>query len=180
VLSGMEDGGRLRRGYFVEGLAGAQFARPGVVDRLRVASMEGEGQGAEISVLAAVDPASPWGGLLPWPDAGRQHAVRARRVPGAWVILVEGAPVLYLAANRYQLVTFPETTRDDAALIMAIAALADFPQRLRRGSLTIVKVDGEPVTESPLLRPMLECGFVRDYRGLVIERDYRRAASSRE
>jgi ATP-dependent Lhr-like helicase len=170
VLSGMEESGRVRRGYFVEGLAGAQFARPGVVDRLRAEERKNE---SEIRVVPAVDPASPWGALLPWPDGGGRGDTRPRRVPGAWVILVGGAPVLYLAANLHQLLTFPDATRDDAALRAAVATLAELPRRLRRGSLTVVKVDGEPALDSPLLKPMLESGFVRDYRGLVAERDYR-------
>ena len=172
VLSGMEDGGKVRRGYFVEGLAGAQFARPAVVDRLRASVVDPEEESRGVCVLPAVDPANPWGAVLPWPDAGRRDRARARRVPGAWVFLVGGAPVLYLAANLRHLVTFPETTRDDAALTAAVRALAGLPQRLRRGSLTIHRVDGETVTASPLVRPLLEAGFTRDYRGVVIERDY--------
>jgi ATP-dependent Lhr-like helicase len=177
VLSGMEDGGRVRRGYFVDGLAGAQFARPGIVDRLRSDVMEAAESSPRVGVLAAVDPANPWGALLPWPDAGRHdRVVRARRVPGARVFLLDGAPVLYLAGNLRHLLTFPETTGDDAALMAAVLALAGLPRRLRRGSLTIERVDGEAVTESPLLGFLLESGFTRDYRGVVIERDYARDA----
>nr|WP_051571194.1 ATP-dependent helicase [Cryptosporangium arvum] len=72
VLGAAEDTGRVRRGYFVEGLGGAQFAEPGAVERLRaVASeLEADDHRAQAVVLAATDPANPYGAALAWPARG--------------------------------------------------------------------------------------------------------------
>src|SRR4029077_19964557 len=75
VLKAFEEAGRCRRGYFVEGLGGAQFAHAGAVDRLRGL---GPADGA-VLVLAATDPANPYGAALPWPERG---AVDAGHRPG--------------------------------------------------------------------------------------------------
>ena len=81
VLRAMEDAGRIRRGYFVAGMGGAQFALPGAVDRLRLHRDE-EGK---VLVLAATDPANPYGLCPPWPVKG------TRRAAGEYVVLLDGA-----------------------------------------------------------------------------------------
>jgi len=87
VLRAMEDAGRVRRGYFVAGLGGAQFALAGAVDRLRSTRSGSDG---EILILAATDPANPFGVSLPWPREG------LRRVAGAYVVFVDGLASLYV------------------------------------------------------------------------------------
>ena len=66
VLKAMEDAGRCRRGYFVDGLGGAQFAVPGAVDRLR--ALTDPPSSPQTQVLAATDPANPYGAALAWPE----------------------------------------------------------------------------------------------------------------
>ncbi len=73
VLKAMEESGRVRRGYFVTGLGAAQFALPGAVDRLR--SLRDAPEDAEVAVLAATDPANPYGATLPW-------SAKSPRTPG--------------------------------------------------------------------------------------------------
>jgi ATP-dependent Lhr-like helicase len=90
ALKAMEEGGRIRRGYFVEGLGGAQFALPGAVERLRAAALDDDEYQAQALVLAATDPANPYGIALPWPVRGPQRAA------GAFVVLMGGEPVVYL------------------------------------------------------------------------------------
>ena len=112
VLSAMEESGRVRRGYFIEGLSAAQFARPGIVDRLRDMRTENEtliGATVEdIQYLSVIDPANPWGVLLPWPESGSLGATtKIRRVAGAWLLLGAGKPLLYVSANGRQLISFP-------------------------------------------------------------------------
>ena len=98
-LSQLETLGVARRGYFLEGLGGAQFALPGAVERLRVRGGTSSAEEAEPLVLAAVDPAQPYGAALPWPKrdgegtAGRR---RPARTAGAYVVMIGGEPVLYL------------------------------------------------------------------------------------
>ena len=90
--------GVCRRGYFVEGLGGAQFALPGAVERLRELRA---GDGADALVLAAADPAQPYGAALPWP---RRAGARAARVAGAHVVLLGGAPALFVERGGRSLI----------------------------------------------------------------------------
>lgn len=171
VLKGMEEAGRVRRGYFVEGLSGAQFAQAGVVDRLRAARPEERPVAgytrADACALAALDPANPFGALLPWPAVAAE-AVKPRRVAGATVVLVDGAAVLYVGADGRQLTTFPESFRDDESLLTAaLQVLAHLPATGRRRHLVVEKVDGVAVRESALCAALLGAGFASDYRGLV-------------
>ncbi|MDJ0892611.1 MAG: DEAD/DEAH box helicase [Gammaproteobacteria bacterium] len=172
VLKTMEDAGKVRRGYFVEGLSGAQFGHVGAVDRLRAARPDPDPVGPcadeDVLTLAAVDPANPYGAVLPWPANGANDEGRPRRVPGAWVILVDGKAVLYLGPGGRQLLTFPETAGEQRGeLKAALRALHQLPRGARRGLLTIRKIDGVPVNESPHLELLRECGFERDYRGVT-------------
>ena len=169
VLKQMEEGGRVRRGYFVEGLSGAQFALAGAVDRLRSARMDevpvNGWTTAEVRVLAAADPANPFGALLPWPEIAGGNA--PKRIAGAWVVLVAGGPVLYLGASGKQLTTFPaSTTEEGNELTLALAALHQVPRTGRRRML-IQMIDGVPAVQSALREPMLAAGFEADYDALA-------------
>jgi ATP-dependent Lhr-like helicase len=170
VLSTLEEAGQVRRGYFVEGLSGAQFARPGQIDRLRSAQPDDEliGKTPEIDVLAAIDPANPWGSLLPWPETGTADK-RPKRVSGAWLLLWRGQPVLYLGPRGRQLLTFPAGLHDDAVATAAFETLHRLPRHARRGTLVIEKIDGSAVADSPHLPQLLSAGFVNDYRGVAAE-----------
>jgi ATP-dependent Lhr-like helicase len=173
VLKEMEDTGRVRRGYFVEGLAGAQFSHPGAVDRLRAARPEAEERDRPVTVedivtLAAVDPANPYGTLLDWPEAARPEQAKPRRVAGAWVLLARGRPVLYVAPRGRRILTFPATIRaEDGALEAALEALRRLPKSGRRGLLVIEKIDGVAAAESRLLPAFRAAGYQLDYRGLI-------------
>lgn len=93
VLKTLEESGRIRRGYFLAGMGGAQFALPGAVDRLRAEARREPGAGRpepEVVVLAATDPANPFGAALPWPVKGLQ------RVPGAYLVVVDGVASAYI------------------------------------------------------------------------------------
>ncbi|WP_422126618.1 DEAD/DEAH box helicase [Thioalkalivibrio sulfidiphilus] len=163
VLRAMEESGRIRRGYFVEGLSGAQFAWAGSVDRIRGIRLEDDPQAGGEPVaqcLAAMDPANPFGTLLPWPEPSGD--TRPRRVPGAWVILADGLPVLYLGPGGKHLVTLDQ---EPHRLLAACRALHQIPRTGRRRLMIIEQVDGVQVNESGLAGVLLEAGFVRDYRG---------------
>jgi ATP-dependent Lhr-like helicase len=91
VLRTMEEAGRIRRGYFVAGMGGAQFALPGAVDRLRsLREPVGPPADSSVLVLAATDPANAYGLSLPWPQKG------PARVAGAYVVFVGGQLSAYL------------------------------------------------------------------------------------
>ncbi|MFO0637468.1 MAG: hypothetical protein U0168_31980 [Nannocystaceae bacterium] len=85
----------MRRGHFVAGLRGVQFAAPGAVDRLRGMRAHDDD---DVRVLSACDPALPWGAALPWPPTGLAERGGARRVAGARVVVVGGRPLLFSTA----------------------------------------------------------------------------------
>jgi len=116
-----------------------------------------------LACLPAVDPANPFGQQLPWPeeDSG------ARRVPGAFVGLMDGRPTWWLAPGRRRVRVFAQGL-DMKELARALALLHDLPRRSQR-LLTIETIDGHPATESALLPAFLAAGFVRDHRGLVAD-----------
>ncbi|MGD2101755.1 MAG: DEAD/DEAH box helicase [Acidimicrobiia bacterium] len=153
VYSHLEETGRIRRGYFVEGLGGSQFALPGAVDRLRSETTTG------LSVIAATDPANPYGGALPWPDI---EDVRLARDAGAYVLLHDGDLVGYLDKGRRGL-TLIDVSADQFGEISR--ALADVAVRYRR--LTLTTVNGQPANSSPLAAPLGEWGFATAPRGLT-------------
>jgi ATP-dependent Lhr-like helicase len=159
-LRALETVGACRRGYFVEGLGGAQFALPGAVERLRELRTAEE---AEALVLAAADPAQPYGAALPWPA---RAAGRAARVAGAHVVLLDGEAALFVERGGRSLVPLREP--DDAWLRPALEALV---ARVRAGGarrLAVERFDGAPVTESPVLPLLVECGFLAGPRRAVL------------
>jgi ATP-dependent Lhr-like helicase len=168
VLRAMEEAGQVRRGWFVEGLSGAQFAVPGAVDRLRADRPDERGV-PEVRALPACDPANAHGALLPWPERDGTQAPRPRRVPGAWVGLLDGRLAWYLQPGRRSVTLFPSAWAGDEELALAaLRLLRDLPRRGRR--LTALdRIDGVDARESPQLGLFLGAGFVRDYRGLIAD-----------
>src|SRR5439155_21582832 len=162
-LTALETLGVARRGYFVEGLGGAQFALPGAVERLRAQRVEDD---ATPLVLAAVDPAQPYGAALPWPKRPADGETRRpQRVAGAQVVLVDAEPVVYLERSGKGLLTLVEG--GDARLYPALAALADHVRAGRVRRIGIERVDGEPVAGSPLARVPIEPRFRQRPRALT-------------
>lgn len=159
ALSGLEESGQCRRGYFVEGLGAAQFALPGAVDRLRAEQREPEQ--ASALVLAACDPANPYGAALPWPD---REGHRPARKAGALVALVNGRLVLYVERGGRTLLSFT----DEVDLLQPAAqALARAVHRGQLGRLTVERADGEHVFGSAhLSRALQEAGFRMTPQGL--------------
>ncbi|MBK9696544.1 MAG: ATP-dependent helicase [Propionibacteriaceae bacterium] len=173
VLAAAEETGRIRRGYFVEHLGAAQFATVGAVDRLRSQSrpLESAVAGPAL-VLAACDPANPYGAALPWPErapteTGRGH--QPGRKAGALVVLVDGSLALYVERGGRTLLSWGE---DGVALGSAATALAAAVSSGALGKLTVEKVDGESVlgSQHPLALALAAAGFRLTPRGLRLRR----------
>ena len=163
-LSQLETLGVARRGYFVEGLGGAQFALPGAVERLRAV----ESDEAVPVVLAAVDPAQPYGAALAWPARadGADDARRPARVPGAYVVLSGGEPVLYLERGGRGLQTL--VGADDPRIEPALVALVEQVRAGRLKRLALEKVDGEPRDRLAAWPALVALGFQQGPRRLTL------------
>ncbi|HEX2302650.1 MAG TPA: DEAD/DEAH box helicase [Gaiella sp.] len=159
-LRALETVGACRRGYFVEGLGGAQFALPGAVERLRELR-DADDEGA--LVLAAADPAQPYGGVLPWP---KRASARAARVAGAHVVLLGGEAALYVERGGRSLIPLREP--DPGWLRPAVAALVDWVRADRGRRLSVERFDGRPVVESDALQLLVEAGFLAGPRRAVL------------
>ena len=185
VLKALEEAGKVRRGYYVEGLGAAQFAASGAVDRMRAMSRPRDeepiwtapvpggwdalGLGpqrkrrdeARAVVLAAADPANAYGAALPWPEVEGGH--KPRRKAGALVVLVDGRLVLYVERGGRSLLSF---TDDEASVSPAADALALAVREGALGRLTVEKADGEPALRSALGEALEAAGFHPTPRGL--------------
>ena len=159
-LRALETIGVCRRGYFVEGLGGAQFALPGAVERLRELRAQDEPDGL---VLAAADPAQPYGAALPWP---KRSGARAARVAGAHVVLLGGEAALFVERGGRSLVPLREP--DEAWLRPALAALVAHVRRGGARRLAVERYDGRPVTETEALPLLVEAGFLVGPRRAVL------------
>jgi ATP-dependent Lhr-like helicase len=188
VLSGFEDSGRARRGYFIETLGAAQFSTGGTVDRLRSFSRDPSLPSPAPSAvsLAATDPANPYGAALPWPSAGEEGAAaesaavaggdgdapastgtgtghRPGRKAGALVVLVDGALVLYVERGGKTVLAF---TEDEATLRLASDSLAALVRSAAVDKLAIEKANGAFVLGTPLGHALQDAGFLATPRGL--------------
>ena len=181
VLKAMEDAGRIRRGYFVAGLGAAQFAMPAALDLLR--SMRDVPETPRTAVVAATDPANPYGAIVKWPDmstssestgASSTGEVPASgrgptRTAGALVVVVDGHAAAYLRRGERELLLFlPESEpsrsrvgREAARMLLHLAATREG----RRGML-IAEINGVPAPAHPAARLFIEEGFAATAMGL--------------
>lgn len=172
VLSTFEDAGRCQRGYFIESLGGAQFAVASTVDRLRGFADGVDPQRPEYRaiVLAAADPANPYGAALPWPASSADGA-RPGRKAGALVVLVDGELAWFLERGGRSLLTF---TDDPAAQHAAAAALAGLVSARRVAAILVERIDGVPALAprgdgaagNDALTALADAGFARTPRGM--------------
>jgi ATP-dependent Lhr-like helicase len=151
VLRAMEESGRIRRGYFIEGLGGSQFALPGAVDRLR--SMRDSG--GRIIAVAATDPANAFGSVLPWSESDGRMA----RAAGAYCVIDSGALILYLERGGRSLLTRGEVQVEHLRALIRVATVG--------GKVEVQHVDGVAAAESKLSPLLREDGFSSTHRGLI-------------
>ncbi len=167
VLKAMEDQGQVRRGYFVAGLGATQFALPGADDRLRGQREAPESEESRTLVLAATDPANPWGAALAWPASAGE--ARPQRAAGAQVVLRDGELLAWIGRAETNLLTFlpaDEPARSAAARDL-VQALSRLVETGRRRAVLVGKVDGRDPRESPLAPHMSDAGFFVGSRGYL-------------
>jgi ATP-dependent Lhr-like helicase len=166
-LTNLETLGTARRGYFVEGLGGAQFALPAAIERLRGLRAD---EPAGPLVLAVTDPANPYGASLAWPKRD-DEASRPRRVRGAYLVTLDAEPSLYVEKGGKGLLALRPPTEDGAPapwLPVALEALAEHVRRGRVKRLAIERFDGQPVVGSAFEQALIDAGFRLGPRKLTL------------
>jgi len=186
VLKALEDAGRIRRGYFV-GVGATQFALPAALELLR--ALRESPEQPETLVIAATDPANPYGTILKWStsakatvdepadaDAGRGPT----RTVGALVILVNGALAGYVPrGGRQATVYLPEDEPARSTTARALAgALADLARDEYRGGLLLAEINGADPAHHPLAPFLIEAGFHASAMGFQVARHVRPPASA--
>ena len=169
VLKALEESGRVRRGYFAADLGATQFAMPAAVDLLRSLRVKRDGDKSEMLMLAATDPANPYGALLKWPAGGDEGSSLTRSV-GARVVLCDGSLIAYLRRGNPNLQAFlPE---EEPARTQAAKALAEFlvGRAQSDGGMLLTSVNGEAVGASWMARVLLDAGFVAAPMGFNVRR----------
>ena len=177
VLKALEESGRVRRGYFAADLGATQFAMPAAVDLLRSLRINQQDQ-TEVVLLAATDPANPYGALLRWPSAPEEGSSLTRSV-GARVVLVDGALTAYLRRGNPNIqVMLPEEEPQRSQAARALAEFlvyqvqrSDNPEHRGRTSMLITQVNGVNVAEHPLARFLLDAGFQAAPLGFNVRRN---------
>jgi ATP-dependent Lhr-like helicase len=169
ILRALEEAGRIRRGYFVDGLGAAQFALAGAIERLRTMRDPARSPAErDVHLLAAADPANPYGAAISWPRRGEADRRPLQRAAGAYVVLVDGVAALYLERGGATLQTL--SAADDPEIAETAArALHALVEDRRVRELVITKVDGLPIAESPFRDLLVAAGFGQGYRGLVLK-----------
>ncbi|HYH07772.1 MAG TPA: DEAD/DEAH box helicase [Thermoanaerobaculia bacterium] len=174
ILRAMEDAGRIRRGYFVAGLGATQFAGGGAIDLLR--ALRDEPESPETVMVAATDPANPYGAIVKWPESPWTLS----RSVGANVILVNGLMACYISRGEKQLMVFlPEDEPVRSTVAREIAkALASIVRNGTRRALLIAEINDEPASRSPLGPFLVEEGFVSTAMGYQMRAEVTRVRGS--
>ncbi len=178
VLSGAEEAGRVRRGYVVEGLGAAQFGSTGAIDRVRALDRQRSESPApgetEAVLLAATDPANPFGASVPWPALDDEVTHRPARKAGSMVVLVDGSLAVYLERGGRSALTFPPPPEAQPEQVWrsVAGALVAAVRRGTLGGITIAKIDGGGALSSthPLTGALADAGFHTAPQGLRLRR----------
>jgi ATP-dependent Lhr-like helicase len=170
VLSRMELAGEVRRGYFVEGLSGAQFATPEASDALQQLHLPSTAT-APVLLLHSMDPANMYGSGAPFDIALLDGGTRSfQRRPGNWLVLRAGRPVLLVEQQGKRLTALPSSSRDDIlAAVACLPGMFDSNHALKnRHKLTVEEWNAQPVTTTEGKDLLEAAGFVRDYQGMTL------------
>ena len=169
VLSRLELAGDVRRGYFVEGLGGAQFALPEASEQLQALHVPSAAS-AEPLLVHSQDPANLYGSGAPFDvpllDGGTRSFLRR---PGNWIVLKAGRPVLLVEAQGRKLTALASASKDDlAAAAKTLPAMFDNRSLAAKHKVTVDEWNGQPVTSSPGKELLEAAGFVRDLQGMTL------------
>ncbi|MEO8075846.1 MAG: crosslink repair DNA glycosylase YcaQ family protein, partial [Acidobacteriota bacterium] len=184
VLKAMEDAGRIRRGYFVAGVGAMQFALPAALELMR--SLREPAEAPETVVLAATDPANPFGTMLKWPGTGAAEGAGGRgptRTVGSLVVLVNGSLAAYISRGGRQILVYlaeDEPARSTVGRALAHRLVSLARGEGGRGGLLIAEINGMPAADHPFAPFLIEAGFNPSAMGFQMRRPPSPGASARQ
>ena len=179
VMKALEESGRVRRGYFAADLGATQFAMPAAVDLLRSLRAAAQTDGGEVVMLAATDPANPYGALLRWPKAQEEGTSLTRNV-GARVVLVDGALTAYLRRGNPNLqVMLPEEepARSHTAraltefFVTSVQSRDNLDDSRGHAGMLITSINGIAAADHPMAGFLLDAGFQAAPLGFNVRRN---------
>lgn len=165
ILRALEDSGQIRRGYFIKGLGAAQFAAPGADERLRNLATADDPANAHTVVVSAIDPANPFGTVIPWPELAAGQAPKPQRTAGALVIICGGFTIGYMNRGLDSLTTFRQSA-DEAHSLTAVIASTIAELARSRGPILLTSIDGVDADQSELAPVFVAAGFQPSSSGL--------------
>lgn len=180
VLKALEDAGRVRRGYFVSAVGAMQFALPPALDLLR--TLRDRPEEPESVVLAATDPANPYGTILRWPDPPASVAGRGpTRTAGTLVILVNGSLAAYLARGAHQAIVYLPDEEPARSLVGRglASALADLARSERHDGMLLGEINGGDPAAAAIAPFLLEAGFYASAMGFQMRHASRQQGIAR-
>jgi ATP-dependent helicase Lhr and Lhr-like helicase len=163
VLQGMELRGEIRRGYFVEGLSGMQYALPEAVEELRAGSAPVGG--GRLTLLAACDPANPFGVGVGLPGIAPAAVGRTiSRIPSTYLVFSNGLPIAVIEGYGARLDVLGDPPPADLAegLTLLTDLLRLSPEHRPFRGIVIEHCNELRATASPLEPLLRSLGFRAD------------------
>jgi ATP-dependent Lhr-like helicase len=170
-LKRLEFRGDVRRGYFVRGLAGAQFAVPNAVELLRDSGPKGSATDTgmttlPIVVLSASDPSNPYSLAASAAIDSPSASLTRRRGRGA-LLATRGGEVVMIAEGRGRRLTVrPGVSAAEAAEASRALALRLIEASDGRRDAIVEMIDGVPAASSPYAAALGAAGFRATSAGL--------------
>ncbi len=165
VLTRMEWAGTVRRGYFVEGITGIQFALPAV-------HLDDAGGWGDVNWLSMVDPANVWARVSTRWMSDSGESARVPKISGSWIALVDGTPVLAAVNWGQRLVPLPAPWELQERALMTVGGLLARMPRTDRPYLEVKQWDQREAVGSVAEEALRKQGFTRDTQGLRLYRQY--------
>ena len=166
ALQLMELRGVVRRGYFVEGLPGVQFAKSDFVDLMRSAS--GDSEADSPCVITATDPAYVFDRKLAMVSRDEQMNLLAlTRNAGTRIVFDRGRPTMVAHSDGTKIETAVGSDDEvERSLISLVRSISEMSSTKR---VVISEWNGEQAIDSSAASMLVDIGFRRDYPNMVID-----------
>ena len=171
VLKRLEWQGEIRRGYFVAGLSGVQFALPAAVELLAEINSDPSAGDERPVLLSSLDPALPFGAGIDWNRGDRPgKPLKIVRSAANHLVLGNGRIVMVCENFFQRLTVFSELSSQNWQLVAAMfSEYLKMPPPVKPvNRIEIHEINSLPAAASPLSEQLLEFGFEKDGNTLIL------------